>query len=91
MLASRSTLATTPITQNSDASRIALGNLAKEARQQLEFAGLDKRRLASLMVHFDDLADDVFSLAFCRNSSPFVSHAGCAQYISPSKHVDTDG
>ena len=51
-------LATTPITQNSDASRIALGNLAKEARQQLEAAGLDKRRLASLMVHFDDLADD---------------------------------
>jgi len=51
-------LETTPLTQASDASRIELGNLAKEAREQLEAAGFDKRRLASLMEHFDDLADD---------------------------------
>ncbi len=51
-------LKTTPLTQESDASRIELGNLAKQAREQLEVVGFDKRRLASLMEHFDDLADD---------------------------------
>src|SRR5680860_1908999 len=51
-------LKTTPLTQQSDASRIELGNLAKQAREQLEAVGFDKRRLASLMEHFDDLADD---------------------------------
>lgn len=51
-------LKTTPMTQASDASRIELGNLAKQAREQLETVGFDKRRLASLMEHFDDLADD---------------------------------
>ncbi len=51
-------LKTTPLTQASDASRIELGNLARQAREQLEAVGFDKRRLASLMEHFDDLADD---------------------------------
>jgi hypothetical protein len=51
-------LETTPLTQHADASRIALGNLAKEARHQLEAVGLDKRLLAPLMEHIDDLADD---------------------------------
>jgi hypothetical protein len=51
-------LKTTPLTQNSDASRIELGNLVKQAREQLEARGFDKRRLASLLQHFDDLADD---------------------------------
>jgi len=51
-------LETTPLTQGSDASRIELGNLAKQAREQLEAVGFDKRRLAALMEHFDDLADD---------------------------------
>ena len=51
-------LDTTPLTQEADASRIELGNLARQAREQLEAAGLDKRRLAALMEHFDDLAED---------------------------------
>lgn len=51
-------LTTTPLSQNIDASRIELGNLAKQAHAQLEAAGADKRRLADLMEHFDDLADD---------------------------------
>jgi hypothetical protein len=51
-------LKTTPLTQQSDASRIELGNLARQAREQLEAVGFEKRRLASLMEHFDDLADD---------------------------------
>jgi hypothetical protein len=51
-------LKTTPVTQATDASRIELGNLTKQARAQLEAVGFDKRRLASLMEHFDDLAED---------------------------------
>lgn len=49
---------TTPLTQEADASRIELGNLARQAYAQLEAAGFDKRRLASLAEHFDDLAED---------------------------------
>jgi len=51
-------LRTTPLTQESDASRIELGNFAREARQRLETAGLDKRRLLSLMEELDALAED---------------------------------
>lgn len=51
-------LKTSPLSQQSRASVIELGNLAKEARGQLEAADFDKRRLAQLMEHFDDLADD---------------------------------
>lgn len=51
-------LETTPLTQDSDASRIEMKNLAKQAREQLEAVGLDKRRLAALMEYFDDLVDD---------------------------------
>ncbi|MGF1621697.1 MAG: hypothetical protein ACFCUR_13910 [Rhodomicrobiaceae bacterium] len=51
-------LKTTPLSQESGASRVELGNLVKQAREQLETAGFDKRRLAGLTEHFDDLADD---------------------------------
>ena len=51
-------LDTTPLTQDAGAARIELGNLARSAREQLEAAGLDKRRLGALMEHFDGLAED---------------------------------
>ncbi len=51
-------LPTTPLSQQSDASRIELGNLVRSAREQLEAAGFDKRRLALLLEHFDDLDED---------------------------------
>jgi hypothetical protein len=51
-------LKTTPVTQATDASRIELGNLTKQALAQLEAVDFDKRQLASLMEHFDDLAED---------------------------------
>lgn len=54
-------LETTPLTQESGASRITLGNLARQAREQLEDAGFDKRRLALLMEQLEALeADDEF-------------------------------
>lgn len=51
-------LRTTPLTQEAGAGRIELGNLVKHAREQLEAVGFDKRRIAKLVEHLDDLADD---------------------------------
>ncbi|MCX8997117.1 hypothetical protein NOF55_08360 [Rhizobiaceae bacterium BDR2-2] len=51
-------LPTTPITQDIQQSRIEFSNLAKEAVRQLNEAATDKRRLAALQEHLDDLADD---------------------------------
>ncbi|MGZ9124564.1 MAG: baeRF11 domain-containing protein [Candidatus Binatia bacterium] len=51
-------LPTTPLTQESDASRIAFGNLAKEACEQCEAAKLPKSLIAALSEHFDQLAVD---------------------------------
>src|SRR5690554_27401 len=54
-------LPTTPISRETEASRINLGNLVKKAVGQLEAAGFDKRRIALLEEQFDDLlADDEF-------------------------------
>ncbi|MGV6872836.1 baeRF11 domain-containing protein [Pseudochelatococcus sp. B33] len=54
-------LPTTPVTQDIEASRIALGNLVKAAVGQLGESGFDKRRLAALQEQLDDLrADDAF-------------------------------
>ena len=51
-------LPTTPQTQDTQADRIALKNLARDAMGQLEAAGADKRRCAELAEHLDDLVDD---------------------------------
>lgn len=51
-------LPTTPITQDIEASRIELGNLASAAISQLEEAGFDKRRLWPIGEQLDDLLDD---------------------------------
>ena len=61
-------LPTTPLTQESDASRIAFGNLAKEACAQLEAAKLPKSRVAALVEHFDQLAVDADFWAHQANS-----------------------
>jgi hypothetical protein len=54
-------LPTTPVSAETDADRIQLKNLAKEAVDQLEAAGADKRRLRDLIEELDDLIeDDVF-------------------------------
>lgn len=51
-------LPTTPISVETDADRILLKNLAKEALDQLEAAGADKRRVGPLAEELDDLIDD---------------------------------
>ncbi len=51
-------LPTTPLTQHVDSARIEFGNLGKQALQQLETAGFDKRRRAALAEQLDDLVED---------------------------------
>ena len=51
-------LETTPVTQQIDASRIALRNLAKSAFAKLEAADFDKLRLAHMAEEIDVLAGD---------------------------------
>jgi hypothetical protein len=54
-------LPTTPVTDDTEADRIQLKNLVKEAVEQLEAASADKRRLRDLIEELDDLLeDDVF-------------------------------
>ena len=51
-------LRTTPVTQETAGDRIELKNLAKQGLHQLEAVGADKRRVAALSEHLDDLVDD---------------------------------
>ncbi|MEX2200960.1 MAG: hypothetical protein WD711_06160 [Dongiaceae bacterium] len=51
-------LPTSPLTQQASADRIELKNLAKQAIAQFEANGADKRRVAALSDHLDDLVDD---------------------------------
>lgn len=51
-------LPTTPLTQEVRQSRIGLKNLTREAIAQLEGAGHDKRDVAMIEEHLNDLADD---------------------------------
>lgn len=51
-------LETTPITQDVEKSRISLGNLGKQALDQLTAAGLDNNRIKALAEQLDDLAED---------------------------------
>jgi hypothetical protein len=51
-------VSTTPQTQHVKASRIAFGNLAKRAMDQLDAAGFDKRRRALLEEELAALAED---------------------------------
>lgn len=61
-------LKTTPVTQETDASRIEMGNLVREAQRQLEDAELDKRRLGALLDELNDLLDDDEFWRFQANS-----------------------
>lgn len=49
---------TTPLSQHTDASRIELGNLLKEACRQLEEGGLHRERVAAIREPILDLIDD---------------------------------
>lgn len=86
-------LKTTPLSQNSDASRIELGNLVKQAREQLRAAEFDEGRLALLMEHFDELADDAEFWRLQANSLVVLATADSirtfrlANVLSPSVEI----
>ena len=61
-------LPTTPVTPEAQADRIALKNLAKQAVEQLQEAGADKRRVAALAEQLDDLAEDAHFWRFQAHS-----------------------
>ena len=61
-------LKTTPVTQETQATRIELGNLLREAQNQLEADNFDKRRLAALSEQIEDLIDDEEFWRFQANS-----------------------
>ena len=61
-------LKSTPVTQETSASRIEFGNLIREAQKQLEDAGFDKRRLAALSEQLNELVDDDEFWRFQANS-----------------------
>lgn len=51
-------LPTTPLTQDAQADRIALSNLAREAITQLQAAERDRDAVGAIGEHLDDLVDD---------------------------------
>jgi hypothetical protein len=61
-------LKTTPVTHETDASRIELGNLLREAQTQLEEADFDKRRLVAIVDELNGLIDDDEFWRFHANS-----------------------
>lgn len=68
-------LPTTPISLETEADRILLKNLGKEALNQLETASADQRRVGALAEEIDDLIDDD---AFWRFQA-----RGLAIYVTP--------
>ena len=66
-------LPTSPLSQHADASRIELGNLLKEALQQLETASFDKRGRAAIQEHVEDLIDDYDFWRYQANSLAIFS------------------
>ena len=61
-------LPTTPLTQNTDASRIELRNLSRDATQQLRRSAFDKRRLSALEQELQELTEDDEFWRFQANS-----------------------
>jgi hypothetical protein len=51
-------LPTTPVTQDVEASRIELGNLLKDALEQAQESAIDKKAIAAVQEHIDDIRDD---------------------------------
>lgn len=78
-------LKTTPVTQHVEASRIEFGNLVREAQSQLQGAGFDKRRLATVMDSLNDLREDDEFWRFQANSlAVFVTPDSIRSYRLPN-------
>ncbi|HRH89259.1 MAG TPA: hypothetical protein PLO41_20620 [Rubrivivax sp.] len=82
-------VATTPVTEQAQAGRIALKNLARQALQQLEAAATPKRALAAIEEQVAEIEDDAAFWAHQANSlAIFISNGGVITYRLPSKLHD---
>ncbi len=76
---------TTPISIEISSSRIALKNLAKEAVSQLEAAGHDKREIAAIEAHLEDIIeDDTFWRFQAHSLAIFATASGVKTYRVPN-------
>jgi Bacterial archaeo-eukaryotic release factor family 11 len=79
-------LPTTPVTQDAQAERIELKNLAAEAAQQLARAGADRREVAEVREAIDELvADDDFWAEQARTLAVFASPGHLETFRLPSQ------
>jgi Bacterial archaeo-eukaryotic release factor family 11 len=79
-------LATTPVTQESQAERIELKNLVAEAAGQIEAAGRPRRTVQEVREPLDDLVDDdEFWAEQARSLAVFASPAGVRTYRLPNR------
>jgi hypothetical protein len=82
-------LPTTPLTQETDASRITLKNLASEAVRQLSEGGIDKRQVAALVEQLNDLIDDDEFWRFqARSLALLVTPDGLRSFRLPNTLID---
>ena len=79
-------LPTTPITQDAQADRIALKNLAAAATEQMQAAGADRDTVANVDELLTDLVDDnEFWAGQARSLAAFVSSAGLRTFRLPNR------
>ncbi len=78
-------LPTTPVSIEISSSRIALKNLSKEALAQLEAVGHDKREIAAIEAHLEDIIDDDTFWRFQAHSlAIFAKASGVKTYRVPN-------
>lgn len=79
-------LATSPVTQESQAERIELKNLLAEAAGQIEAAGGPRRTVQEMREPLDDLVeDDEFWATQARSLAVFASPTGLRTYRLPNR------
>ena len=81
-------LPTSPITQDAQADRIELKNLAASATEQMEAAGAQRAAVAEVRGLLDDLGDDdEFWAEQARSLAVFASPTGLRTYRLPNRLV----
>ena len=79
-------LPTSPLTQEAQADRIELKNLATEAARQLEASGADRRAAADVRESLDELVDDEdFWAMQARSLAVFASPSGLRTFRLPNR------
>ena len=83
-------LPTSPVTQEAQANRIELKNLAAAATEQLEGAGTDRRAVADVRAGLEDLVEDgAFWTEQARSLAVFASPARVQTFRLPNRLAST--